>query len=176
MGIISNLIVFPANFLVIMLFRKSRARKKRPSRIEEALKKVPSKGSASITDIKPEMTEIWAIGGKNSGQIEPRPENSSSQTYDRPESTMSQRGGDRRRKRKRELPWWCRYIGWLLLWGVTLGSAAMVTFYGINFQDEKCKKWITSMLVSFFASIFITQPVKVMCPIVRESLEAVQQM
>lgn len=161
-GIISNLIVFPANFVVIMLFRKSRARRKRPSRLEEALKKVPTGGTTSVSDVKPDVGGIWAIGGKSSGQIQSRPESSFSQSYDRPQSTLSQRGDRKRsRKPKKELPWFCRYIAWLLLWMVTLGAAAMVTFYGISFQDDKCKKWITSMLVSFFTSIFITQPIKV---------------
>ena len=36
-GLICNLIVFPVNFLVVTLFRKSRPRKKRPSRIQQAL-------------------------------------------------------------------------------------------------------------------------------------------
>ena len=38
-GFMSNLIVFPPTFLIILLFRKSRLRTLRPSRITEALKK-----------------------------------------------------------------------------------------------------------------------------------------
>ncbi len=34
----SNLIVFPVNLLIMVLFRKARARKKRPSRVQAALK------------------------------------------------------------------------------------------------------------------------------------------
>ncbi len=37
-GVMSNLIVFPINLLIMTLFRKSRARRKRPSRVEKALK------------------------------------------------------------------------------------------------------------------------------------------
>ncbi|CAG0880749.1 unnamed protein product [Darwinula stevensoni] len=36
-GMMSNLIVFPASFLIVFLFRKARPRKLRPSRIDEAL-------------------------------------------------------------------------------------------------------------------------------------------
>lgn len=64
-------------------------------------------------------------------------------------------------QKKFELPWYFTIISWLLLWVVTLGSMAMVIFYGISFKDETCKKWITSMVVSFFMSVFVTQPIKV---------------
>jgi len=59
------------------------------------------------------------------------------------------------------LPWWFCIICWVLLVLVVLASSAFVTFYGITFQDDKCKKWITSMLISFTTSIFITEPLKV---------------
>ena len=65
------------------------------------------------------------------------------------------------KKRKFALPWWCALVAWLLLAVSVLVSAAFVTFYGIMFADVKCKKWITSMLVSFLTSVFLTQPIKV---------------
>ena len=37
-GVMSNIIVFPINLVIITLFRKSRARKQRPSRVAQALK------------------------------------------------------------------------------------------------------------------------------------------
>ncbi len=66
-----------------------------------------------------------------------------------------------KKKKNKSWPWWVMVIGWILLWLTVLTSAAFVTFYGIMFQDVKCKKWITSMLISFFASVLFTQPVKV---------------
>ena len=69
-----------------------------------------------------------------------------------------------RRKKKKgkfSLPWWMIFPTWALLWVATLVSVAFVTFYGISFGDAKCKKWITSLIVSIFTSIFLTQPVKV---------------
>lgn len=67
----------------------------------------------------------------------------------------------KKKKKKMDFPWYFVIFGWILLWIATLVSAAFVLFYGIQFQDVKCKKWITSMLVSFLASIFVTQPIKV---------------
>ena len=87
----------------------------------------------------------------------------------RPDSAMStninmadQQLADSKKKTKCQLPWWFVIVGWILLYAAVLVSAAFVTFYGIQFQDIKCKKWITSMIISFITSIFFTQPIKVM--------------
>ena len=66
-----------------------------------------------------------------------------------------------KKKRRFALPWWCTIVAWFLLAASVLVSAAFVTFYGIMFADDKCKKWITSMFISFLTSIFLTQPIKV---------------
>lgn len=55
-GVVSNLIVFPVNFLVVYLFRKARPRRKRPSRVDEAIKHAyDNRQEASIVDVKPEV-------------------------------------------------------------------------------------------------------------------------
>jgi hypothetical protein len=88
----------------------------------------------------------------------------SQSSMSRPESSMSApntQNVKNKKKKKCELPWWFVIVSWVLLWIAVLVSAAFVTFYGIMFQDIKCKKWITSMLISFFTSVFFTQPIKV---------------
>ena len=59
------------------------------------------------------------------------------------------------------LPWWFTIVAWFVLWATTLASLAFVLFYGVQFGDVKTKKWITSLLISFVTSIFLTQPLKV---------------
>ena len=66
------------------------------------------------------------------------------------------------KKKRMSLPWWCSIIAWMLLWTTVGVCVAFVTFYGIMFQDDKCKKWISSMVVSFLTSVLFTQPVKVL--------------
>lgn len=56
---------------------------------------------------------------------------------------------------------WCRYIGWALCTLSILVSIFFLWAYGIQFGDEKTRKWVTSLIVSFFASILVTQPIKV---------------
>ena len=159
-GIASNIIIFPINFLIITIFRKARPRKLRPSRVEEALKAKADR-TTSMTDVNPKMKSSLSEERPGSSFLmEPiRTESSLS----RPETSLSgvPQTKVHGKKKKCELPWWFRIIGWILLWVAVGVSAAFVTFYGIMFQDIKCKKWITSMLISFFTSVFLTQPIKV---------------
>ena len=59
------------------------------------------------------------------------------------------------------LPWWFLIVAWVLLWTVTLVCVVFVTFYGISFADEKCRKWLSSFFISLFTSVLLTQPIKV---------------
>ncbi|XP_069123973.1 polycystin family receptor for egg jelly-like isoform X2 [Argopecten irradians] len=161
-GVICNLIVFPVNFLIVFLFRRSRPRSKRPSRVEEAIKS-SSQMTASMTDVNPRLKSAANTSRVNSSMLiesGKRPDTSMSRAYtslsvaDVPKDGM-------KKKKKMEFPWFFTIFAWILLWLATLVSAAFVTFYGVMFQDLKCKQWITSMLISFFTSVFITQPIKV---------------
>ncbi|BFZ03248.1 hypothetical protein BsWGS_06287 [Bradybaena similaris] len=162
-GVISNLIVFPVNFLLVFLFKKSRPHHKRPSRIDLAIKEVHDQNrQTNLNDIKPEVSSIFSVAKSPCLPKDPHgPETSVSRPGTAMSNTSTEELTPRKKKKKFELPWYFTIISWLLLWVVTLGSMAMVIFYGISFKDETCKKWITSMVVSFFMSVFVTQPIKV---------------
>ncbi|WAQ97034.1 PK1L2-like protein, partial [Mya arenaria] len=160
-GIISNLIIFPINFLLITIFRKSRPRTLRKSRVQEALDSLPER-STSMADVNMRVKSSMSMDRPGSSFL--MDANRSASSMSRPESSMANtevKVKEVKKKKKCELPWWFVIIGWILLWIAVLVSAAFVTFYGIQFQDIKCKKWITSMLISFITSIFFTQPIKV---------------
>ena len=57
-------------------------------------------------------------------------------------------------------PWWLRIVAWILLWAGVLVSFVFVTFYAVQLGDTECRKWMTSMIISFITSIFLTQPIK----------------
>jgi hypothetical protein len=40
-------------------------------------------------------------------------------------------------------------------------SSAIVIIKGIEFGDEIVGKWLTSLLIAFLSSVFLTQPLKV---------------
>ncbi|XP_060063521.1 uncharacterized protein LOC132543982 [Ylistrum balloti] len=161
-GVVCNLIVFPVNFLLVYLFRRSRPRSKRPSRVEEAIKN-SSQTTASMTDVNPRLKSAANTSGVSSSMLiesGKRPDTSMTRAYTSLSvADVSNKG--KKKKKKMEFPWFFTIIAWIILWLTVLVSAAFVTFYGVMFQDVKCKQWITSMLISFFASVFITQPIKV---------------
>ncbi|XP_055877058.1 uncharacterized protein LOC106077240 isoform X2 [Biomphalaria glabrata] len=162
-GVVCNLIVFPVNVLLIYMFRKSRPHHKRPSRIDLAIKEVTEQSKhASINDVKPEVSSIFSVSKTPTIPKDPyRPSTADT----RPATGMSFGSTNsltpKFKKKKFEFPWYFQIIAWILLWIVTLGSVCMVIFYGISFKDDTCRKWITSLLISFFTSVFITQPLKV---------------
>lgn len=79
-----------------------------------------------------------------------------------PNAAVAAAGPKKKVKKVLLLPWWCTIVAWVALF-CTLGvSVAIVTFYGIQFQNEQCTKWLTSLLISFFSSVLLTQPVKVL--------------
>ena len=182
-GFISNLITFPINFLIAFLFKRSRPRRKRASRVEDAVRRMRAKHAVDINDgmDRPETpfaeqrdarpildsdSEQWGAQRYAEPMEAALPPSTTGNVHlpdMDPWSDVSNQYGELPAKKKRlSLPWWCSIIAWILLW-ITVGVCmAFVTFYGIMFQDEKCKKWITSMIISFLSSILFTQPIKVL--------------
>ncbi|XP_059152857.1 polycystin-1-like protein 2 [Physella acuta] len=169
-GFISTVIVFPVNFLLVFLFRKAQPRHKRPSRVQLALAGDTRPGTAKLSQVNPQMDSEFTrsttslattvsmpdarsdkekLVKDGAGPSSPIPSESPSS------STVSAK------KKSLQLPWWCQIVAWVILVLCTIMSVALVTFYGISFQDSTCKKWITSLIISFFTSVFITQPIKV---------------
>ncbi|CAF4143107.1 unnamed protein product, partial [Adineta steineri] len=70
------------------------------------------------------------------------------------------------RKKKSEkltFPWWCLFIAYGLCIILVGMSILFIIARGIEFGDLKTKQWLTSVLSGFFSSIFLTQPVKILC-------------
>ncbi|KAF7212109.1 transcript variant X2 [Nothobranchius furzeri] len=70
-----------------------------------------------------------------------------------------------RRKKKvsagLRLPWWCVFIGWFLLLSISGISTYFTLLYSFQYGKEKSIKWVMSLGLSLFESIFILQPLKV---------------
>ncbi|XP_015239735.1 PREDICTED: polycystic kidney disease protein 1-like 3 [Cyprinodon variegatus] len=60
-----------------------------------------------------------------------------------------------------KLPWWCVFIGWFLLISISGISTYFTLLYGFQYGKEKSIKWVMSLGLSLFESIFILQPLKV---------------
>ncbi|CAF1642081.1 unnamed protein product, partial [Adineta ricciae] len=68
-----------------------------------------------------------------------------------------------KKKRRAHLtfPWWCLFIAYALSILIILVSIFFIIVRGIEFGDDKVKKWLTSVLTAFFSSILFTQPIKI---------------
>ncbi|NXX17435.1 PK1L2 protein, partial [Podargus strigoides] len=70
--------------------------------------------------------------------------------------------GDGKKSSSKGLPWWFVFIAWFLV-AVTSGVSGFFTMlYGLHYGKENSIKWLISMAISFFESLFITQPLKVL--------------
>ncbi|CAN9507150.1 unnamed protein product [Ophioblennius macclurei] len=68
-----------------------------------------------------------------------------------------------RKKRSRScwLPWWFVFVGWFLLLSISAVSAFFTLLYSLQYGKDKSIKWVISLGLSLFESIFILQPLKV---------------
>ncbi|KAI4875931.1 hypothetical protein NFI96_034519 [Prochilodus magdalenae] len=66
------------------------------------------------------------------------------------------------RKKQKGLPWWFVFVGWFLVAATSGVSAYFTMMYGLTYGKERSISWLISMTVSFFESLLLTQPVKVL--------------
>uniref|UniRef100_A0A8C5H9L6 Polycystic kidney disease protein 1-like 2 n=1 Tax=Gouania willdenowi TaxID=441366 RepID=A0A8C5H9L6_GOUWI len=60
------------------------------------------------------------------------------------------------------LPWWFVFVGWILVIVTSGVSGYFTMMYGLTYGKDRSISWLISMVVSFFESLFITQPLKVL--------------
>jgi hypothetical protein len=67
----------------------------------------------------------------------------------------------KKKKKPLTFPWWSKIIGYILSLAFIGVSIFFVIMKGVEFGDQKVSKWLTSLVISFFTSVFLTQPLKV---------------
>eukprot|EP00063_Salmo_salar_P007506 XP_013982341.1 PREDICTED: polycystic kidney disease protein 1-like 2 [Salmo salar] len=60
------------------------------------------------------------------------------------------------------LPWWFVFIGWILVAATSGVSGYFTMMYGLTYGKDRSINWLISMVVSFFQSLLIIQPLKVL--------------
>lgn len=189
-GIISSLIVFPINLIVVQIFRNVRPRPRvRPKNSQpvppqvhltkEELDKYNQLKESSDDSTKGSSNSLDSSRDKNN--ITRLSINDVHTDVDRASFTDSPLLFDRRRsttydivpksrfrrallcfKKKITLPYYFVYVGWSLVFIFSTGSAAVVVLYGITFQNKKSLEWLFSSCVSFVQDVLVTQPLKVL--------------
>nr|XP_006815503.1 PREDICTED: polycystic kidney disease protein 1-like 2-like [Saccoglossus kowalevskii] len=59
------------------------------------------------------------------------------------------------------LPHWCVYIAWCLVLLSSTASAFFTILYSMEWGNDKSVHWLVSFITSFFQSLFVIQPIKV---------------
>lgn len=86
---------------------------------------------------------------------------SASGLHTRSSSPTEDSSGDSKKCCQKGLPWWFVFVGWFLVVATSGVSAYFTMIYGLTYGKDRSISWLISMVVSFFESLFITQPVKV---------------
>ncbi len=125
-GIITNLIVFPPSLLLVQLFKRTKLRTSRLSKIKKLLE---------------EYNPTRTVNHENKNN--------------KAEKTKT------KKLFESKFPWWFKIIAYGLSFILACVCLFFVIMKGIVFGDEKVKKWITSVLISFLSSVLLTQPFQV---------------
>uniref|UniRef100_A0AAY4BIJ4 Polycystic kidney disease 1 like 2a n=1 Tax=Denticeps clupeoides TaxID=299321 RepID=A0AAY4BIJ4_9TELE len=97
------------------------------------------------------------------GLLEPHMSCSSVEDLGSPSAARTTKGGNGDRKCcQKGLPWWFVFVAWILVAATSGVSAFFTMLYGLKYGKERSISWLISMVVSFFESLFITQPLKVL--------------
>ncbi|KAM8855773.1 polycystin-1-like protein 2 [Spinachia spinachia] len=82
------------------------------------------------------------------------------------QNRLSPAGGGGQRKRAcchGGLPWWFVFVAWLLVIASSFVSGFYTMLYGLKYGKDRSVSWLVSMSVSFFQSVLVIQPLKVLC-------------
>jgi polycystin 1L2 len=60
-----------------------------------------------------------------------------------------------------KFPWWFRIFAYMISFAFAAVSLFFVIIKGLVFGNEMVTKWITSIVISFFTSVVLTQPIRV---------------
>jgi polycystin 1L2 len=68
---------------------------------------------------------------------------------------------DGEKKRKKRLPWWCIYVGYILSFITVVVAFYFAVEFGGVFGLEKSVSWLVGFIMSLIESVFFSQPIKV---------------
>ncbi|XP_076819587.1 uncharacterized protein LOC143465242 isoform X4 [Clavelina lepadiformis] len=153
----STLLVVPVTTIVMTLFKKAKTKqqeeidKTEKAAVQKAVRKFNAKQN---THAKAEtLPQPWDIAGCDAvykinldGTINAKPNIA---TKDESQPPASQ------------WPHYCVYIAWTLTWIAVLVSGFFAILYSFEWGRPKAERWLSNMMLSFWQSVLIVQPIKV---------------
>ncbi|CAF1178747.1 unnamed protein product [Adineta steineri] len=168
-GLIVELICFLPSTILVEMFRRLRPRRPPVPPIRAALQKMQDEQQqkqqqAALNDIHPQLTNFVVdkdpvlsrkeLDNMRNTLATPLPDKQNS-------SRVIQGESKPKKKKPMTLPWWFIFIAYSFSFVVVCVSGFFLFARGVEFGDEKTRKWLTSSVTGFFSSILLTQPVKV---------------
>ncbi|VDO00120.1 unnamed protein product, partial [Rodentolepis nana] len=159
-GAVTYLITFVPVTLIMLLFRNSKLRVSHitllrgvvEDHLDEELEDDDYENT--IRENRPQLHHSAHINQHRQSYSE-TPEVFEKETEEKSKESLKSKLGDI------SFPWQMRILAWFLLIGAIAASVVFTTFYGISFGDAACKQWLSSLFVSFFMDLCLTQPIKV---------------
>jgi len=140
-GIITNLIVFPPSFLLVQIFKRSKRRYTRLTKMKKLLEE------HNPTKNQKDNDEEKRINEENENDFEEEKKDESIKT--------------KNKKYELKFPWWFKFVAYALSFVFATVCLFFVLMKGITFGNETVTKWITSVVISFLTSVLLTQPLQV---------------
>jgi len=190
-GFTSSLVVIPVNLIIATLFQKAKPKEDKKKKEGEKYKTEDEEdeeaaiGSSRI-DVSASKIELYEgdkhanidVEMNDQGPMEPDTEELEREKSkkranfikmlcmpgndDEEDEGATSKKGKKKQKSKTFLPHWVIYIAYTIIF-VTSGTAAFfVILYGFQFGKEKSDNWMKSMMLSFWQSVLLIQPVKVL--------------
>ncbi|XP_064637018.1 polycystin-1-like protein 2 [Lineus longissimus] len=161
---VSTLIVFPVNLLMVVIFRKCKQKKNNVSQKNQSFTtkskrqqwKAINPGSALWTNAEKAKSEKFKdslrkiLFWKN--------------TEDQQSKYSSDSEALTKKKKKQPFlfPPWFLYVAWIVCFLSVIGSAFFTILYSMEWGKQKSEEWLSTFVMSFFQSVIVVQPIKVL--------------
>uniref|UniRef100_A0A3B5LZZ9 Polycystic kidney disease 1 like 2a n=1 Tax=Xiphophorus couchianus TaxID=32473 RepID=A0A3B5LZZ9_9TELE len=171
-GFQSSIIMFPINLLIVSIFRNTRPRDKaaKPEGLKQAnnsrylykqLRHVEKElrllGPSRFPNTSSYNRAMQQVQGMKS-HLEFLLDGDQLNRSPSPEESIS--SSAEKKRSQGGLPWWFVFVGWILVIATSAVSGYFTMMYGLTYGKDQSINWLISMVVSFFESLFITQPLK----------------
>lgn len=168
-GVQSSFVVLPVNMIIVSIFRKLKPKEDNSkSKKYEQVEEETSYSNLDLTNAEPSGNVDPNSQVANINSTEDSRDYSVKKTFNwKTLLSIIKKDDDsdyeqKKSKKKFLFPYWCIYIAYVLVAVSSLTCGFFCMLYGFEFGKEKSEKWLTSMLVSFFQSVVVIQPFKVL--------------
>ena len=148
-GIQASLIVFPVNLILVQVFRNVRPKKSKKQPDPENTEGTTNEGFSDISGCT--SREFLPTDASQDDIFEEEGK----------ENSKNKKKHDKTKKKKKGLPHGFVYVAWVLCFLSSVTGAVFTVFYSLSWGPEIANQWLLAFATSFFQSILVIQPVKV---------------